>query len=127
MVLEYDKCLFHFCYRKTIVEYYRYIYLQSNNIVEKRIEKSNFNYLYISIVNVDSLLTYEMKSGIPVTILKTLSFHFVHLVPVLFAAIRVVRLHTRANVFNSLPRGRRELELYATADPGVRLLTPYCA
>lgn len=79
--------------------------------------------LYISVVNVDILLTYEMKSGIPVTILKTLSFHFVHLVPILFAAIRVARSHTTANVFNTLPRGRRELELYATTDPGVRLLT----
>lgn len=61
-----------------------------------------------------------MKSGIPVTTFKTLSFHFVYLVPVLFAAIRVALSHTTTKVFNPLPCGRGEL--HATADPGVRLL-----
>lgn len=113
-LLTYDHCLY-----KDMLTYDHCLY----NISQRSGLKSLISIiLYISVVNVDILLTYEMKSGIPVTILKTLSFHFVHLVPILFAAIRVARSHTTANVFNTLPRGRRELELYATADPGVRLL-----
>lgn len=49
-----------------------------------------------------------MKSGIPVTTLKTLSLHFGHFVPVMFAALRVALSHTTTKVFYPLPCGRRE-------------------
>lgn len=40
-----------------------------------------------------------MKSGIPVTTLKTLSLHFGHFVPVMFAALRAALSHTTTKVF----------------------------